>query len=92
MLSCLGNLSRNKAVGIKLAKGESIEKIIKNSKEVAEGVPTLLVLGDIIKEHNLEMPIMETFYHTVKGEITLSEAQNHLMKVNLGHENRKIRV
>lgn len=86
MLSCLGTLSRNKAVGIKLSQGQKLEEILKTNKEVAEGVPTLLVLGEIIKEHKLNMPIMNTLYRLVKDEITIDEAGKLLMLRELEHE------
>lgn len=86
MLTCLGSLSRNKAVGIKLAQGMKLDEITKTSKEVAEGVPTLLVLGEIIKENYLNMPIMNTLYRIVKEEISIDEAANLLMVRRLEDE------
>lgn len=86
MLSCLGSLSRNKAVGIKLGKGQKLDDIIKNSKEVAEGVPTLLTLGDIMEEQNLNMPIMKNLNKLVKGEASIKEVQNALMLRRLEKE------
>lgn len=86
MLTCLGSLSRNKAVGIKLAQGQKLEEIIQNSSEVAEGIPTLLVLGEFIKENNLNMPIFQTLYRCVKGEITIEEADKIIMSRQLEHE------
>lgn len=91
MLTCLGELSRNKAVGIKLAKGIHIDDIIASSKEVAEGVPTTFVLDDLIKEHNLNMPIFKTLSKIVKGQISPREGLQYLMIRDLGIEmNHKI--
>jgi glycerol-3-phosphate dehydrogenase len=86
MLSCLGTLSRNKAVGIKLAKGMTLDEILKSSTEVAEGVPTLLTLGELCKELNLHMPIMDALYKVVIGEITHEECQKLLMQRKLEDE------
>jgi glycerol-3-phosphate dehydrogenase len=86
MLSCLGTLSRNKAVGFKLAQGKTLEEIIKNNTEVAEGIPTLLILGEIIKEYNLNMPIMSTLYRIVTGEIPVEDAKQLLMLRKLEDE------
>ena len=87
MLTCLGSLSRNKAVGLKLAQGIKLEDIIKNSKEVAEGIPTLMVLGEIIKEYGLNMPVMNTLHLLVKGEISVEQAADILMLRQLEDEN-----
>lgn len=86
MLSCLGTLSRNKAVGFKLAKGQKLEDIIKSNTEVAEGIPTLLILGEIIKENNLNMPIMSCLYKIVNGEIPVEFARELLMLRKLEEE------
>jgi glycerol-3-phosphate dehydrogenase (NAD(P)+) len=86
MLSCLGTLSRNKAVGVKLAQGRTLDDILKLSNEVAEGVPTLLTLGGLIKELNLKMPIMDALYRVVVGELTTQECQKLLMQRQLEEE------
>ena len=86
MLSGLGTLSRNKAVGIRLAKGETLESIEKNSHEVAEGIPTILVLGQIIQENNLDMPIMYNLYRFVVNEISIKELQNVYTHLNVGQD------
>jgi glycerol-3-phosphate dehydrogenase (NAD(P)+) len=83
MLSALGDLSRNKKVGLALAKGETIEEIISKAAEVAEGVPTLKVLYDIITENKLNMPMCETIYKVVYERMPTEEARKHLMLRNL---------
>lgn len=40
-------------------KGESMETILKTSKGVVEGLPTLQVVYDYIKEKDISMPILE---------------------------------
>ena len=87
MLSALGDLSRNKKVGLALAKGETIEEIIGNAKEVAEGVPTLKVLHEMIIEHNLHMPMCETIYQVVYEKLPIDDARKQLMLRNLETEN-----
>lgn len=79
MLTCLGGLSRNKAVGIKLAQKKTLDEILKTSKEVAEGVPTLFVLDDIMKQEKLNMPIFRILVKIVKGQITPDEGGKFLM-------------
>ncbi|KAA8495057.1 Glycerol-3-phosphate dehydrogenase NAD(+) 2, chloroplastic [Porphyridium purpureum] len=43
-LTCFGPLSRNRTVGVRLGKGESLEEILATSREVAEGVETASAL------------------------------------------------
>lgn len=87
MLTCLGSLSRNKAVGIQLAQGKTIDEIVQNSKEVAEGIPTLYVLDDIINQYNLNLPVFKTLSMVVKGQITAQDAYKYLMLRTLESEN-----
>ncbi len=86
MLSALGDLSRNKKVGLNIAKGETIEDIIEKAAEVAEGVPTLKVLHDIMKEKNLYMPLCETIYKVVYEKMNFEEAKLLIMMRQLEDE------
>lgn len=86
MLTCLGALSRNKKVGHRLAKGESIDDYLNSTYEVAEGVPTLFVLDKIIDDNNLNMPLFKTLSKIVKGQITPEEGGKYLMLRDLEDE------
>jgi glycerol-3-phosphate dehydrogenase (NAD(P)+) len=86
MLSAFGDLSRNKKVGLALARGESIEDIIAKALEVAEGIPTMSVLNEIIKENNLNMPICHSIYKFVFEKVSMNELKKILMLRNLEHE------
>ena len=79
MLSALGDLSRNKKVGIALAKGDTIEEIIQRNLEVAEGVPTLKALHDLIVENNLNMPLCNVTYKVVYEKYPTDLAKKDLM-------------
>jgi glycerol-3-phosphate dehydrogenase (NAD(P)+) len=87
MLSALGDLSRNKKVGLALAKGETIEDIINKALEVAEGIPTLKVLHELVSEHKLNMPLCETIYKVVYEKLPMEEARRQMMLRDLEHEN-----
>lgn len=50
ILTSFGGLSRNKKVGLRLSKGETLQDIIDSSEEVAEGIPTLEVVIELNKE------------------------------------------
>ena len=90
MLSAFGDLSRNKKVGLALARGDSIENIIGKALEVAEGVPTLKVLHEIIEENNLVMPISDTIYRVAYEKLPIDEARKILMLRKLEHEDKFI--
>jgi glycerol-3-phosphate dehydrogenase (NAD(P)+) len=91
MLSCFGGLSRNKKVGLSLAKGESIQDIIKKDIEVAEGVPTMQVLNSIIIENNLNMPICKCIYRYAYENLSQDDAKKTLMlRALVKEEERRI--
>jgi len=57
MMCCYGNLSRNRICGLRVAKGEKVEDVVKSIGTV-EGVPTASVLYEVIKEKNLTQQLM----------------------------------
>lgn len=62
VLTCSGNLSRNKRVGIRLGKGETLDEIQRDMKEVAEGVRTAKSVRLLAERHSIDMPITEQVY------------------------------
>jgi len=62
ILTCTGDLSRNRSVGIELGKGKSLDEILHNMHMVAEGVKTTLSAYKLAKLHNVDMPILEQVY------------------------------
>jgi len=59
ILTCTGNLSRNRKVGLALAEGKSLETIIQELGHVAEGVRCAQAVKTLAMELNIEMPITE---------------------------------
>jgi len=57
VLTCTGDLSRNKSVGLKIAKGKKPQEIISKMRMVAEGVETVKAVMELSKIKKIEMPI-----------------------------------
>jgi glycerol-3-phosphate dehydrogenase (NAD(P)+) len=57
VLTCNGSLSRNRRVGMELAKGHSLNEILRGMHGVAEGVGTTAALLRLAAEHRIELPI-----------------------------------
>ena len=57
VLTCTGKLSRNRNVGLELARGLSLEDILTNMKMVAEGVRTTEAALALGEKYNVELPI-----------------------------------
>ncbi len=57
VLTCTGNLSRNRRVGRELGRGRPLREILAETREVAEGVETARAVVRLARRHRVEMPI-----------------------------------
>ncbi len=57
VLTCTGDLSRNRTVGFRLGRGESLDKILAEMNAVAEGIKTTEAAAALASRHGVEMPI-----------------------------------
>jgi glycerol-3-phosphate dehydrogenase (NAD(P)+) len=58
VLTCTGDLSRNRMVGLELAKGRELADIVGGMRMVAEGVQTTFAAVDLARRQNVEVPII----------------------------------
>ena len=65
ILTCTGDLSRNRMVGLKIAQGMPVDKIISSMKMVAEGIKTSLSAYRLAKKMAIEMPITTEVHHII---------------------------
>jgi len=65
VLTCTGDLSRNRRVGLEIGKGRTLENITAETNTVAEGVKTTLAARDLAHRLGVEMPITEQVYLTL---------------------------
>jgi glycerol-3-phosphate dehydrogenase (NAD(P)+) len=59
VLTCTGDLSRNRTVGLRLGRGETLEQILADMKMVAEGVKNSDTVVALARRADVEMPITE---------------------------------
>ncbi len=62
VLTCTGDLSRNRSLGVRLGKGETLAQILADMKMVAEGVRNSKSVHHLAKKLGVEMPITEQMY------------------------------
>jgi glycerol-3-phosphate dehydrogenase (NAD(P)+) len=86
VLTCTGSLSRNRFVGIELAKGYPPREILANLRMVAEGVNTTAPLLALAREHQIEMPITEQVEAILHAEKSPKEAIRDIMERPLKRE------
>jgi glycerol-3-phosphate dehydrogenase (NAD(P)+) len=65
VLTCTGDLSRNRRVGVEIGKGRSVPRILAGLREVAEGVITAKSAYESAQKHGVDMPITEETYRVL---------------------------
>ena len=65
VLTCTGALSRNRQVGIEIARGRSLEQIEAATRTVAEGIRTARAARDLGRRAGVEMPITEKVHEVL---------------------------
>lgn len=80
VLTCTGDLSRNRRFGYALAKGASSKEAKQKIGQAVEGVQTAEAACRLARKHHVDAPIMNTVYQLIKGEITPANAVESLMR------------
>ncbi|MBE17535.1 MAG: glycerol-3-phosphate dehydrogenase [Nitrospinae bacterium] len=80
ILTCTGELSRNRTVGYRIGKGEKLSNILDSMISVAEGVATAPIALSLSKKFAVEMPICEEINAVLFEEKDPLESLNELMK------------
>jgi glycerol-3-phosphate dehydrogenase (NAD(P)+) len=62
VLTCTGELSRNRRVGMELGRGRPLAEVLGDMKQVAEGVKTAKSATDLGRKLGVELPICEQVY------------------------------
>jgi glycerol-3-phosphate dehydrogenase (NAD(P)+) len=88
VLTCTGELSRNRTVGIELGKGGSLEQILAGLGHVAEGVKTAKSARDLSLKLDVDMPITRETYAVLYENKPVADAVRDLMARELTAEFR----
>jgi len=86
VLTCNGELSRNRTVGVELAHGRKLEEIVGSMKMVAEGIKTTNAAVDLAKRYAVEMPISEQMFQMLNFGVSPRAAIQRLMERSLKGE------
>ena len=87
VLTCTGEYSRNREVGIQLAKGHPLNTILKNLGHVAEGVFTATEVIRRIENTEIEMPITSEVNNVIQLGKSPKEAVLDLLDRSIKPEN-----
>ena len=86
VLTCTGDLSRNRTVGQQLAKGRKLDEIVGAMQMVAEGIKTTKATVDLAARHGVEMPISSQMFEMLHFGVAPREAIRRLMERSLKGE------
>jgi glycerol-3-phosphate dehydrogenase (NAD(P)+) len=79
VLTCTGDLSRNRRVGLELGRGRSLGEILSQTRMVAEGVRTTGAALALGARHGVELPLAAQMSLVLEGRTTAREAVEVLM-------------
>jgi glycerol-3-phosphate dehydrogenase (NAD(P)+) len=77
--TCISPYGRNRMVGERLGKGETLEQILDSMDAVAEGVTTTRSVFELAEKKDIEMPITTEVYRVLFDGKSPEEATNSLM-------------
>ncbi len=79
LLTCTGDLSRNRMVGQKMAEGKTLAQVKSEMRMVAEGVATSVSVYNLAAKCGVEMPISEQVYEVLHTGKSVTEALDALL-------------
>lgn len=79
VLTCTGDLSRNRTVGLRIGKGETLEQVLDGMQMVAEGVRTTKSAHNLALRDGVDMPITNEVYEMLYEGKAARDAVTDLM-------------
>jgi glycerol-3-phosphate dehydrogenase (NAD(P)+) len=86
VLTCGGELSRNRRVGIELARGKNLAEIVSSTPMIAEGVETCAAAVGLAQRHGVDLPIIQLMEAVLHHGKDPREAVRELMERSLKGE------
>ncbi len=86
ILTCTGDLSRNRSVGLKIGQGLGLTEVLGGKKTVAEGVKTVESVTRLADEYGLDMPISQQVHQILYGHKEPLVAVKEIMSRELKQE------
>ncbi len=86
VLTCTGELSRNRKVGLEIGRGKTLEDVLSGMKMVAEGVKTTRSARELARIKGVDMPITEQVYNILYKGKPPKDAVMELMTRKLKEE------
>ncbi|MDX8406493.1 MAG: NAD(P)H-dependent glycerol-3-phosphate dehydrogenase [Mariprofundus sp.] len=79
VLTCTGELSRNRRFGAAIAGGMSVDEAVESIGQVVEGVRTAQAAERMAIQMGIELPLIQTVHHVLSGKMPMQDAVHALM-------------
>ena len=79
VLTCTDDQSRNRRLGLALAKGENLDQARSEIGQAIEGARTVYAVKKLADKFQIEMPISEQIFHLINGDISPRQAVQNLL-------------
>ncbi|MDQ3288085.1 MAG: NAD(P)-dependent glycerol-3-phosphate dehydrogenase [Pseudomonadota bacterium] len=79
VLTCTGDLSRNRRLGLALGQGQTLEEAVRAIGQVVESVQTADEVMRLAGRHGVELPIAEAVHAVLHGRLTPAEGLKQLL-------------
>ena len=79
VLTCMGDASRNRRVGLALGQGKTMAEILGEMKMVAEGVKTAAVAHELAAKLGVDAPIIDAMHGALHGGVGMHETISRLL-------------
>ena len=86
ILTATGDLSRNRRVGLQLAQGTPLHKILAQLGHVAEGVYTAREVAKLARAKGVDMPVTDAVNAVLEGKLAPKAAVEQLLSRDLKQE------
>ncbi len=84
--TCSSKFSRNYTVGYRLAQGETLNEIMQNMDELAEGVNTTRIVKQLADYYDVSAPITRMLYRVLFEDLPVEKALDSLMKMSFSED------
>ena len=79
VLTCTGDLSRNRRLGLALGRGKSVQEAVREIGQVVESVQTADEVMRLADRYGLELPISSNVRDVLHGDITPADGLRQLL-------------
>ncbi|MHC4953324.1 MAG: NAD(P)H-dependent glycerol-3-phosphate dehydrogenase [Planctomycetota bacterium] len=77
--TCVSPYGRNRGLGERIGRGDTLQQVLDETQSVVEGVPTTKAVLELAREHGCEMPITEALYATLFEGVPAAASITRLM-------------